>query len=133
MAKSFTLCLLIVAAVFLSFSTPKIQLIEFNPNMLNNASAKINTSAFRYNQTDFFVIQPKINSPQYLTSNSLDVASYLGDGYYFVSVAATADNSFQNIQYNKLGYIDADSKIDKILLEQHGTQAITVMYAPNIS
>lgn len=133
MTKSFTLCLLILASIFLSFSAPKIQLIEFNPNTLYNSAAKINTTAFRYNQTDYFVIQPKTNSPEYLKSNSLNIESYLGDGYYLVSSASTADKSFQNIQYSKLGYIDAESKIDNTLLAQQGTQAVTVMYAPNIS
>ncbi|HOU47151.1 MAG TPA: hypothetical protein PLL99_05060, partial [Chitinophagales bacterium] len=133
MTKSFTLCLLILASIFLSFSAPKIQLIEFNPNTVYNSAAKINTTAFRYNQTDYFVIQPKTNSPEYLKSNSLNIESYLGDGYYLVSSASTADKSFQNIQYSKLGYIDAESKIDNTLLAQQGTQAVTVMYAPNIS
>jgi hypothetical protein len=130
MTKSLTLCLLLIGNILWSFSKSDFNIIEFQPSLLKNPSAKLDTKNFRYDGNDYLIVQPKNNSPKYLQDNGVHVHSYLGDGYYLVSTEATQTaQRYQNIAYNKLGYFSSESKIESTLKEQTTVQTVAVLYA----
>ena len=129
MTKTFTLLLLFIGNMFLSFSKSGFQLIDINPAAFDNSTAKSNTSDFRFDNTDYLVVQPKNNSSSYLTENGFNVESYLGDGCYLITTAATNTKSIlQSIQTSKIGYISFDSKIDETLNSSASPASVSVLY-----
>ncbi len=134
MTKTFTLLLLFVANSFLLFSKNSIQIVEISPGALNNPAAKINTTAFRFDHTDYMVVQPRNNSAAYLAEQGLDVQSYLGDGYYLIASDADKTASLlQTLSVQKVGYLAEDSKIEESLTELSSAIPVTVLYASSLS
>lgn len=134
MTKTFTLLLLFIGSMFHSFSKSGFQLIDINPAAFDNSTAKSNTSNFRFDNTDYLVVQPKNNSSSYLTENGFNVESYLGDGCYLITTAATNTKSIlQSIQTSKIGYISFDSKIDETLNSSASPASVSVLYASSVN
>lgn len=134
MTKTFTLCLFFIASMFHTFSKSSCQLVEINPSLLDNSSAKINTVDFRFDNIDYLIIQPKNNSESYLKENGFNIESYVGDGYYAASLVATNTKTLlQSSQLNKVGYISAESKIEESLKLSNQFRSVTVLYAISVS
>ncbi|MBK6276472.1 MAG: hypothetical protein IPF58_18080 [Saprospirales bacterium] len=92
--------LLSIATVFTVFSKDNFEVSPINISTLNNPTSRTDVSLFRFNQTDYLVIQPKSNSENYLATNNINVESYLGDGFYLISTKAIATvSSLQNSNY----------------------------------
>lgn len=133
MTKTFTLLLLFIGTMFHSFSKSGFQLVELNPSVFDNSSAKINTSNFRFDNKDYLVIHPKNNSLTSLTEKGIDVQSYLGDGYYLIATDISSTKSIlQSVQVNKTGYISKESKIDEPLKSVSSSIPVSVLYTPSI-
>ena len=109
------------------------QLQEINVSDFNNPAAKSSTSAFRFEQTDYLVVQPKVNTESYLKENGMNVQSYLGDGYYLVAMDANnTQTGLQKIVTTKVGYITPASKVDEYLSVDKLAVPVTVLFAPAI-
>ncbi|MBK9328148.1 MAG: hypothetical protein IPM95_02305 [Sphingobacteriales bacterium] len=135
MTKRFPLLLFFIAISVQLFSKINFQLIDINPAGLNNTLSKHNYDAFRYDNRDFLVVLPTFNSPEYLIQNNMEIQSYLGDGYYLVSM--NSENTaaiFQNAVFERIGYISPESKI-QLSLKESGTEVnpVTVMVAPAVN
>lgn len=133
MTKNFTLLMLFIFSALSIFSKNGFQIEEFDISSLGNTSAKINTNAFRYEQTDYLVIQPNINTESYLKENGINVQNYLGNGYYLIaSNSSQTQSSLQKIATSKIGYLSSISKIDNQLKSVNNFTQISVLYASAI-
>lgn len=134
MTKHFILLVLVIANFFTVFSKDNFEISPIDLSSLNNTAARTNVSAFRYDQTDYLVIQPKSNTESYLLSNNIKVESYLGDGYYLVSSnASTTVASLQRIQLAQVGYLKPEDKIYETLKSTTLNSTVTVLYAGSVS
>lgn len=133
MTKTFTLLMLFIGNVFLSYSKSGFQLVEINPASFDNSTARVNTENFRFGNKDYIVIQPKNNSAAYLAENGIDVQSYLGDGFYLTVIdAADTKKKLQSVQLNKIGYISEESKLDETLRSIASFEPVSVLYASSL-
>ena len=135
MTKHFTLLSLFIATFFTVFSKDNFEISPIDISSLNNPTARLNVAGFRYDQTDYLVIQPKSNSENYLATNNINVESYLGDGFYLISTKAIATvSSLQKIQTNQLGFLKSEDKIYESLKNTNlQSNPITVLFASSIS
>jgi len=133
MTKNFTLFMLFIVAVLNLSAKNSFQLEEISLTNFDNPAAKTNTTGFRFEQSDYLVIQPKTNSISYLKENGIDVQEYLGNGFYLISSKSTlTKTNLEKINALKIGYISPTSKIDENLnLRQ--TNPVTVLYASSVS
>lgn len=133
MTKNFTLLMLLVCSALSILSKNELQVEILDLKSLDNPTAKINTNNFRFEQSDFLVIQPKINTASHLIEKGIDVQNYLGNGYYFItSKSALTKNISDNIAVNKIGFIAPVSKIDEQLKSTRNAIPVTVLYAATI-
>ncbi|MCC6584298.1 MAG: S8 family peptidase [Chitinophagales bacterium] len=130
MTKTFTLLMLFIGNVFLSYSKSGFQLVEINPANFDNSTSRVNTENFRFGNKDYIVIQPKINSAAYLSENGIDVQAYLGDGYYLTAMdAVDTKKKLQSVQLSKVGYISEESKLDETLRSISSFEPVSILYA----
>lgn len=133
MTKTFTLLLLFIGNIFLSFSKSGFQLIEINPANFDNSTARVNTENFRFGNKDYIVIQPKNNSAAYLSENGIDVQAYLGDGFYLTAMdAVDTKKKLQSVQLTKIGYISEESKLDETLHSISSFESVSILYASSV-
>lgn len=134
MTKTFTLLLFFIGNIFLSLSQNSFRLVEINPTVFDNSSAKTNTANFRFDNKDYLVLQPKTNSESYLKDNGIDVQTYLGDGYYLVALdASKTKTQLQSIELSKMGYLSEATKVEESLKTVSAAQSVTVLYSPSVS
>jgi hypothetical protein len=64
MTKTFTLFFLLLGNLFFSIAKNNLHIVEINPVAFDNTAAKTSsaTIAFRFENTDYLVIEPKFNS-----------------------------------------------------------------------
>lgn len=134
MTKTFTLCFFFIVSMFHTFSKGNFRLVEINPSLLDNSSSKINTADFRFENIDYLIIQPIVNSESYLKENGFSIETYVGDGYYSVSCDASKTKTLlQSIQLNKIGYLSPELKIDEFLELTNSDLPVTVLYAASLN
>ncbi len=133
MTKNFTLLMLLFFSAFSLYSKNVFQVEKLDITNLGNPTSKINTNFFRYEQTDYLVVQPKINTESYLKENGINVQNYLGDGYYLIaSNSSETKSTLQKINTLKIGYITSSTKIDDVLKTINNFTQISVLYASSI-
>lgn len=134
MTKHFTLWVCIIGITFGVYAKTNFILNPIQHTDINNPVSKINPTNYRYQQKDFFVVKPNVNSSAYLSENNLSEHLYLGDGYYIVTLPSTASGDIiSKIQFNQLGYIAANTKIESELSNSNKATEVSVLYAPGIS
>jgi hypothetical protein len=119
MTKTFTLFFLLLGNLFFSIAKNNLHIVEINPVAFDNTAAKTSstTTAFRFENTDYLVIEPKLNSAAIFEGKDVSINSYLGNGLYLI--ATDADKTgllLQSIPYKKVGYIAEESKVDESLI-----------------
>lgn len=135
MIKNLTLILLFIANAFTVFSKAHFEISPIDVSSLNNPTSRIDVSGFRYEQTDYLVIQPKINAESYLTSNNIKVETYLGDGYYLVSTSVSNTvSALQKLQSAQVGYLKPEDKIyEGLKSSTTNSNPVTVLFAGSVS
>lgn len=136
MTKTFTLFFLLLGNLFLSIAKNNLHIVEINPVAFDNTAAKTAsaTTAFRFENTDYLVIEPNLNSAGIFEEKGVFVNSYLGNGLYLI--ATDADKTgllLQSIPYKKVGCIAEESKVDESLISTSAAVPVTVMYASGTS
>ena len=133
MSKNYTLLLLLFVFIFSAYAKSSLQIVEINPSILDASLSRMDVSPYRYEQTDYLVVQPLINSEAYLKQNGFNVESYLGDGYYIVTtISSKTKTNFESIQYYKTGYISAQQKIDNSLTDINKVEFVSVLFSKSL-
>jgi hypothetical protein len=134
MTKHVTLLMYFIGIILVSYSKNTFQIAEINPEEFNNPVLKNNSAAFRFQETDFLVIKPKVNVSALLSEKNIRIQSYLGDGYYLIALpSGSAQQQLTAIPYDKLGYIIPHSKIESNLQLTTSAVQVSVLYASDIS
>ena len=136
MTKTFTLFFLLLGNLFFSIAKNNLHIVEINPVAFDNTAAKTSsaTTAFRFENTDYLVIEPKLNSAAIFEGKDVSINSYLGNGLYLIATDADKTSLLlQSIPYKKVGYIAEESKLDESLITTTAAVPVTVMYASGTS
>lgn len=132
MTRNLTLLIFVILNTFYLNAKNDFKIEEIQASDVEVATSRMNTDNYRFEQKDYLVIQPKINSYSYLQENGFNIQSYLGDGYYLVTTKSNNTNScLQKSLYHKVGYILPENKVDKNLSTENIAKLITVLYAPS--
>lgn len=136
MTKTFTLFFLLLGNLFFSIAKNNLQIVDINPVAFDNSAAKTASAAtaYRFENTDYLVIEPKLNSAAIFEEKGVSVNSYLGNGLYLIATDADKTSLLlQSIPYKKVGYIAEESKVDESLKSTTAAVPVTVMYASGTS
>ena len=134
MTKTSTLFFILCLNLVFALAQNKLHITEIPFTYFDSENSKTITPEFRYENTDYLVVQLKDNVSTQLVSSGFTIQKYLGDAFYLVSSNANdTKQKLSQIKPFKIGALKDDSKIDPLLQSNLNiTKHVSVSYAHNI-